>query len=497
MREELLQEEELEELEEESRRFGPRTYVVLIFLLIFLLLGLATTVYCLYANSNRGRFPDQTYINGVDVSGLTATRAKSALASNAKTYTLTIVGRDGSTEVITAEDINLTYVDKGDVDALLNDYNPYEWFFDGRRVDELTASTDTTIDETLAQEVIVSLSCLTDYVSMQDAQVVLVDDHYEVQEAIAGTELNRSATIAAILEALRSGVTELNLEEAGLYLDPTVEAADPDLIATAQRLNGYMESCITMDFGDDRIYTIDASVISGWIAEDEDGVLNLNYDLVFNYVKTQIAYKVDTFGLTHTVTTHSGYVIELTGGDYGWCLSRQNTTEALIAAVEAGYVGEGSPSWLYSAQNLGVDDIGGTYIEVSISEQTMWCYKNYEVVVETPIVTGNISKGNGTPYGSVWAIDGMAKDVTLGTLDTMGYASPVKYWMPFSGDVGIHDADGWRTAYGGSIYLTNGSHGCVNTPEEAMAQIYKIVTVGTAVVVYDLSDTSTVIVSAP
>ena len=49
--------------------------------------------------------------------------------------------------------------------------------------------------------------------------------------------------------------------------------------------------------------------------------------------------------------------------------------------------------------------------------------------------------------------------------------------------IGLHDSS-WRTEYGGDIYLTDGSHGCVNTPLDAIATIYNNITVGTLVVVY-------------
>ncbi len=106
-------------------------------------------------------------------------------------------------------------------------------------------------------------------------------------------------------------------------------------------------------------------------------------------------------------------------------------------------------------------------------------------MVETDCVTGNPNKGNGTPSGSVWAIDAKKSPAVLGTLDTMGYASPVTYWMPFTGNVGLHDADGWRSSYGGTIYQTNGSHGCVNLPLSAARLIYNAVEIGTAVIVYN------------
>ena len=69
------------------------------------------------------------------------------------------------------------------------------------------------------------------------------------------------------------------------------------------------------------------------------------------------------------------------------------------------------------------------------------------------------------------------------TLVGEGYSSPVKYWMPFYANVGIHDAS-WRTTFGGSEYLNNGSHGCVNTPEANAEKIYNNIEKGVPVVVY-------------
>ena len=52
-----------------------------------------------------------------------------------------------------------------------------------------------------------------------------------------------------------------------------------------------------------------------------------------------------------------------------------------------------------------------------------------------------------------------------------GYASPVKFWVPVKGGIGIHDAS-WRKEFGGDIYQTAGSHGCINTPKDKMEELY-------------------------
>ena len=42
----------------------------------------------------------------------------------------------------------------------------------------------------------------------------------------------------------------------------------------------------------------------------------------------------------------------------------------------------------------------------------------------------------------------------------------------------------WRSKFGGEIYKTNGSHGCVNTLTDIMAQLYDMLEIGTPVILF-------------
>ena len=55
--------------------------------------------------------------------------------------------------------------------------------------------------------------------------------------------------------------------------------------------------------------------------------------------------------------------------------------------------------------------------------------------------------------------------------------------MPYAYNVGIHDAS-WRSKFGDQIYLTSGSHGCINVPPEIAKKLYDVLEVGTPVVTY-------------
>jgi lipoprotein-anchoring transpeptidase ErfK/SrfK len=68
----------------------------------------------------------------------------------------------------------------------------------------------------------------------------------------------------------------------------------------------------------------------------------------------------------------------------------------------------------------------------------------------------------------------------------------VRYWMPFIGGYGLHDAP-WRKVYGPGTNLPHystdpgepvGSHGCVNIPLQDMIWLWNWAEVGTTVVVY-------------
>jgi lipoprotein-anchoring transpeptidase ErfK/SrfK len=60
----------------------------------------------------------------------------------------------------------------------------------------------------------------------------------------------------------------------------------------------------------------------------------------------------------------------------------------------------------------------------------------------------------------------------------------VTYWMPFYGNIGVHDAS-WRHSFGGEIYKRVGSHGCVNAPLYLAKIIFEQISEGTPFISYE------------
>lgn len=121
-----------------------------------------------------------------------------------------------------------------------------------------------------------------------------------------------------------------------------------------------------------------------------------------------------------------------------------------------------------------------TYIDIDIASQTVTYFEDGVAKLQAPCVTGNISNGNGTPCGTYSVICKVPGKYLIGPT----WKCWVDRWIQFTSDhIGLHDAS-WRSAFGGEIYKTDGSHGCVNMPLDAVSQLYDMVSVGSTVIVH-------------
>lgn len=120
----------------------------------------------------------------------------------------------------------------------------------------------------------------------------------------------------------------------------------------------------------------------------------------------------------------------------------------------------------------------GTYVYISIANQELVYFVNGVITIQTPVVTGNVSRNHDTPTGTFKVNAKQTNRILKGP----GYRSHVNYWMPVYKGVGIHDAS-WRSSFGGEIYKTSGSHGCINVPTDVMPTIYNSVPKGTPVII--------------
>ena len=129
---------------------------------------------------------------------------------------------------------------------------------------------------------------------------------------------------------------------------------------------------------------------------------------------------------------------------------------------------------------------GTRHIYVSIGQQHMWACDGPTLFSEAAVTTGASALTNvhyATPLGTSH-ITAKIRNTVLRGSDIRGpWNDPVKYWMPFDGGIGFHDAP-WQTfPLGSPLYTTEGSHGCVHMPLDAVAAVFDWASVGTPVTV--------------
>lgn len=439
-------------------------------------------IYMVIAFHYKTHFLPGTTINGMNCQSLSVKEVKEKLQQSISKYKLSIFTSEGTEEVLTGDMLGLVYTDDQGVEQLMEKQNHLGWILHVAKNEELQVATNITYEKEIVTALVEQLACVQpeNKIAPVDAHIQETETGWEIVPEVAGNTVNKDALIQAVCDAIDNGLTELNLAANDLYEKPAILSTDENLISQLDMLHNLTKANITYDFEDGRVYTIDRSVIKNWLVQAEDGTYSIDQAQVAAYVK-QMAYDTDTFGLAHEFKTSLGPTITLArGGDYGWVINRDATTANLIAEITAGTNGTIQPIYKYKGIARGINDIGGTYVEICIDKQKMWCYKDGKLVVETNVVTGNHSTGYDTPSGSVWAIDAKKKDASFTLYDV-----DVTFWLPFNDQVGIHDAS-WRTSgeYVPDTYLYNGSHGCINTPYDAAEKIFNTVDIGYPVVVY-------------
>jgi lipoprotein-anchoring transpeptidase ErfK/SrfK len=283
--------------------------------------------------------------------------------------------------------------------------------------------------------------------------------------------------VEVVSSAIMAGATSVDLEEQGCYETARVMAEDTALVKACDTMNKWVSAQITYDWNGNKV-VVDGDTIHEWIqVGDRDP--QLDEEAIAEFVSEQ-AKGYDTYGKKRKFTTVQGIELNLPSGAYGWKTDREEEIKALTEAIQNGETVDKEPAYISKGAQKGSNDIGNSYVEIDLTNQHLYLFRDGDIVLETDFVSGNMSKADCvTPPG----VFGLTYKTRNAILRGANYETPVNYWMPFNGNIGMHDAT-WRRAFGGTIYLTSGSHGCINLPLHMAASIYEYVSTGFPVVCY-------------
>lgn len=453
----------------------------------FIILGSMIAMYLGLVYYYKDGFSYGTWINGIYCTGKSVNEVNDELLNECHYEGLTVTDSSGKSYTILPEEVGLCFDYQDALGAFLQNQNAYLW------IDNLTGPAGKKQLEpsiTYDQE---AFWAAVDAIIPNDAKKKDEDRVVEVQKGDEGYYLLNERTHVLDIEKARKLIqdafeglqTDLDLEAEGCYIDLPLTPQMHESIDLWKKLEAYQDCKIVYSFGEEQV-PIDGSVVSNWLVLDENGapVLDDQGNLCTDEEKVNgfidaLADEYDTVGKARNFQSTRGDLVVVEGGIYGNEMDRMAEKEYLLAAFLEKKDEVHVPFYKQMARKQGKDDIGDTYIEVDMTDQMLYYYKDGELVIETPVVTGNTSLRRGTPVGTNYVYNKQRNRVLRGA----DYASPVKYWIPVKGAIGIHDAS-WRSKYGGEIYKTNGSHGCINTPLDEVSALYDMVEIGTPCVMF-------------
>ena len=429
-----------------------------------------------------------TRINGQDFSRKTVEEAQAALIGQVDDYQLTIITLNGETNVIRGADIDMRYEESAEIYELMREQNGFNWF------NSLFTTTDKEVDFPLIFDQLALDHAIQNLPVMNEEQIMPTSAHiffdgtvFAIAPEVPGTAFYEDRLANSIHYAITAMQREIDMQAINVQIQPEVRSDSPELVARVASVNRYLSAVITFEMGEQVV--VDGSLIIEWMEIDDDYNVTLLEGPIYEWV-TEFGNRFSTRGTTRPVTTPRGRSTQVSGGTYGWWINHADTTQLLVNHIRAGDVVTTQPVYFVNgtAAEFSANDWGSTFVQVDLTEQHMWYIVNGQVVFETPIITG-LPGRSPTPQGVYYILSRESPAVLRGPRDPetgrYEWESPVSYWMPITWEgIGFHDAT-WQTAgFGGQLYRTHGSQGCINMSLEAAREFFGLISVFTPVVVH-------------
>lgn len=303
-----------------------------------------------------------------------------------------------------------------------------------------------------------------------------------IQQAAAQQAAQKAAAQQKAQNSNGAGASAIDMNSIN---QGTVSPAEA--MAIGQKLATVNGMSVTYQLPNNQTEVLDGLTIASWVNGSQGLTVSVDAAKVAAYVQG-LRNKYDTPAGTQTWQSADGTAKSIKT-NYGWHIDQAKETEALIANIQSLQSVTREPVYASRAVQTEMPQWGKTFVEIDISSQHVYFYQDGNCVWDSKCVTGTATDPDrATPTG-VFALKYKQRDRVLrGRINPQtgkpSYESPVAYWMPFNGNIGLHDAN-WRSSFGGNIYLKSGSHGCINLPPKNAKTLYELITPGTVIVVCD------------
>lgn len=457
-----------------------------LFIILGSVVGAVLVIYVGLSIFFMSHFYFNTTLNGKNVSGYSADKVFDNWEDEIGNYSLKIVESDGTESELKGSDIDMVLQWDDTIAKMISKQNGFAWPAKLFNPDQNTSEAIVTFDEDKLDSALDGFSFMdkSKQIDPVDATVSDYDkkDGYTLVESVSGTAIDKPALKENIEKALYGLADTYQITEGNGYLAPKIANDDEKLLAAIDTMNKYAGSEIDYEIGSEK-ETLDINTFADWLSINDNEKVEIDEEKVADYV-TELGTKYNTYGKSKQLATSYGTTITMSNCHYGWKIDAETEAAAIVDDIKGGEKVTRDLNYQYTAASHTGNDYGNSYVEINLTAQHLYLYKNGSLVIDSDFVSGNPSKGNATHTG----VFGVTYTERNATLKGQNYATPVSFWMPFNGNEGMHDAT-WRSSFGGSIYKRNGSHGCVNLPYSVAQTIFENVSAGFPVFVYELAGT--------
>lgn len=444
-------------------------------------IGLFFLIYlggCAYFGSH---FFPNTKINGVKCGMASEKKAFQTISDYLSTYQLTIHSEEGDL-FVKATDAGLAYEGRNDLKDILKKQEKEKWFLCFTKKYDYRAMK-TSLDDDQLTKSLDALACMNPSNPRVSENATIKYDKkkksFQAKNGKKGNQIDKEAFFDGVKTSMLAGTTELDLATNEYYL-PGEYTKDSDKVKKAtKKANSYLEASIHIKEGDKKL-DVSKKDMSSFVSIDEEYKVSLNEKAIEKYVKNKVCKKFDNIKSMDIVDTPGSGKVYIANGDGGKAVDPLAEKKKLIENIKAGKDVTREPTYVSYCLNSSYGHvIQDDYIDINLSDQMVYVVLDGKIAKDSPCVTGNVAAGRSTPTG-IYRIAYKTTNYTM-----VKYNAYVNYWMPYDTryGIGLHDAT-WRSQFGGDIYKTDGSHGCINLPLGNAAEIYRLVYKGLPVMVH-------------
>lgn len=458
----------------ETQHENGKILTIVVFICTIIIIAI---VAILVRKFSKDSFQYKTYINGVECSFLNLSSAEKKLEQNMDNSEIKLLFADDKEYTCLGAYFELKVENEDELKNIMHSQ---------RSEEEKNYNVENlySLNEDKVKEYLTSLSVFHEtnvrkpenaYLEFdENNQLVIKPEKY-------GNELSLDTAYKYMIKSLKSGNTVIDFKQI-TNVTPKILSTNEELNKEKDYINSILSTTIEYKLSDGNTYVLDANVMKEWIYRNEEGFYNIDLDGNIPKFVDKLNDKA-SYRLKSTDFNATG--IGKIKISFGRATYADLDTDKEISRIKES-LGKEEKFTFDPIYNPLPDYLNiNTYVEIDLTRQKVWMYVDGKRIVSTSCVTGSVAGGYATPAG-IYYLTYKTTDTYLEGYNGDGskYSSHVNFWMPFNGGIGLHDAL-WRSSFGGNIYMTNGSHGCVNLPYSAAKTIYNNIDTSVPIILYN------------